>query len=291
MTLHQETAGQKCRPVARVSRPMMLLIGVACIALVAACVSPPAPANTESAAISIIIEKQWSAGGSKENSHRVYFIRWNDSDDPTKQNDIIESNYHRDGRVYLLNAKPGRYSAVAATDFIGVAANRYENPPRIVRRRSSSARPTLVSLISSRPGADRGSPLLVMGDTDVDGGDQMDEYTAFTTYFSEDLVNKTSVVVREGEFAVMGRFQVLMSWGIRSGDRVQVYFFHAIGRKMSDPLGMPIFDIDHNLATRARLVKESRSKETRREILELALGDFRGSTWEPILRRQVNRPG
>ena len=88
----------------------------------------------------------------------------------------------------------------------------------------------------------------------------------------------------------MGRFQVLMHWGIRSGDRVQVYFFHAIGSKMSDPLGMPIFGIDNNLATRAQLVKESRGEQTRQEILELALGDLGGSSWEPILRRQVNRP-
>lgn len=282
---------QEYNPVPNRSRWFNLLVGAACIALISACVKPPAPENSGSAAVGIVTEKQWSKGGWKENSQRVYFIRWNDSDDPTKQDEIIESNFHRDGRVYLLNAEPGRYSAVAATDFTGYAFEGNGNSPRIARRGTSPARPTFASYTSSRPfqGRERGKHLRFVGTMDGQDGDQIDEYSAFTTYFSEDLVNKTSVEVRAGEFAVMGRFQVLMKWGIRGGDRVQVHFFHKIGPKMSDPYGMPIYDIDNNRATRAQLVKESRSGETRREILESALGDFSGTPWESMVRRQADK--
>lgn len=108
------------RPMELISRWILIAVMTAGLAIAAGCVSPPGPLSGESAAIGVMLEKQWSENGFRANAERIYFIRWNDDSDPAKQNDIIESNYNRGGRVYLFNAKPGRYSAVAAVDFTNI---------------------------------------------------------------------------------------------------------------------------------------------------------------------------
>ncbi len=98
----------------------LIILGVVSLS---ACMRPaPGPMRPESAAIGLILEKQWSKGGIVEYAARVYFIRWNDSADPTAQNEIIESNFSRGNRTYLLNAKPG---GEAATSIIANGAPRF----------------------------------------------------------------------------------------------------------------------------------------------------------------------
>ncbi|MCP4591696.1 MAG: hypothetical protein GY842_13230 [bacterium] len=45
---------------------------------------------------------------------QAYFVRVGDGEDPFSAENVIFSNYSRNGQIYLLNAKPGRYFAVAA---------------------------------------------------------------------------------------------------------------------------------------------------------------------------------
>ena len=44
----------------------------------------------------------------------VYFVRVEEGGDPLSGQVLIPSNYFEDGYVYLLNATPGHYAAVAA---------------------------------------------------------------------------------------------------------------------------------------------------------------------------------
>ena len=45
----------------------------------------------------------------------IYFIKLNETEDSyLSDNNIIKSNYYKNGQYYLLNAKPGRYIAIAA---------------------------------------------------------------------------------------------------------------------------------------------------------------------------------
>ena len=73
-------------------------------------VPPPvqAPANPSAALIAIKV-----VPGSLP-THRVYFVRVEEGGDPLSGLVLIPSNYFEDGYVYLLNATPGRYAAVAA---------------------------------------------------------------------------------------------------------------------------------------------------------------------------------
>lgn len=274
-----------------ISRLTNLLLVTVWIAALSACVYVPKPQNTDSAAIGIIIEKQWSEGGMKEDSQRIYFIRWNDSDDPIKQDDIIESNFFSGNRVYLLNAKPGRYSAVAASDFIGfrspahnMTAGRFGGGASSPRH--GAALPVAYNKLS---GSMSGGIMVQSTDPEASDGDQIDDYRAFTTYFPKDLVELTSVQVRSGEFAVMGRFQVLMHHGIRRGDKVQNYYYRLVNPSISDLYGMPILDTENSIATRAQLVKERRGPEVKRELLQFALDDLGGTPWVPLVRRNLER--
>jgi hypothetical protein len=95
------------------SRVIITSIGAA---LALACAGPPpAPdnANPDAAliAIKVVLDKQ----GTPE---RVYFVRIEDGD-PLSQAAVISSNYYADGYVYLLDARPGRYAAVATAKLTG----------------------------------------------------------------------------------------------------------------------------------------------------------------------------
>jgi len=82
------------------------------VSLALACAGPPppvqAPANESAAliAIKVALDKEGE-------TERLYFVRLEDGE-TVIQDEVVSSNYFEDGYVYLLNAKPGRYVAVAA---------------------------------------------------------------------------------------------------------------------------------------------------------------------------------
>ena len=277
------------RPVGLISRWMLITLMAAALALAAGCMPPPGPLSDESAAIGVMLEKRWSENGIPEHAERIYFIRWNEDSDPAKQNDIIESNYNRGGRVYLFNAKPGRYSAVAAVDFTNIrhgsgelwAGAQGREQMRGIEGYASSAD------FQTSTGQPRAS--FVGLQIDSGGGDRVDEFTAYATYFSEDLVKRSTVEVLPGEFTVMGKFQVMMQEHIVRGDRVQTHFYQSINPSLTDPRGMPIHEVQDTVSTRAHLIKGGRSGADRRHLLELALEDLRGTEWEQMIRRMIDR--
>ena len=275
-----------------------------------ACFPLPEPPQPGSGAIGVILDKQWFEDGRTEISERIYFVRWNDGDDPAQQKEIVESNFHRGNRVYLLNAKPGRYSAVAAADFLtskigeggiiewaGADQPRRGNQFAIYAGNTSPLKiPPLPSFkashrpvgqgptISGSMGASFGSS---MGGV-RQGGDRVDDFRAFTTYFSEEMVRKSAVQVNAGDFVAMGSFRVLMHHGIRKGDKVQNHFYRIINASLSDPRGMPILDIHDTVSTRAQLVQDRLGRQAKWELLQQALDDFADTAWEPLVRRKLD---
>ena len=308
-------------------RSASLIVVTAAIALgLSACLPPPvAPERTDSAALGVKMEKRWAGFGGSVSPARVYFIRWNGGNDPASQREIIQSNFSRGDRVYLLNAKPGRYSAVAASDFSSVKRLRRRAAERIGQTAAlpsmfrggapagragsgiavfHAARRTPSPLASAItpgnpgnlglvPGPSGGSPIsgVLLVQTDVGGeseGDHLDDYQVYTTYFSERLVRKTQVEVRSGGFAVMGEWVVEMENAIEGADRVQDHFYRLIHPFMDDPVGTPIVDPDNAFSSRARLAKEDRGKEAEVQFLRQALKDLAETPWTAIVQKRLD---
>jgi hypothetical protein len=119
---------------------------------------------------------------------QIYFARI-DGEDGLLQQQIVRSNYVKDGRAYLLNARPGTYVAVAAF----FARTMMSGPPP--------------------PGFS-----ITLG-----GGK-----TGYTTYFQKEFVEHTKVAVRENDFVFMGSYVVDQSVGLDGADAVQAHYKNVI---------------------------------------------------------------
>ncbi len=99
--------------------PAGLLYGLFITLMLGACSLPiPAPRLANSAAIGISVREWWAPREwLEEHPEMGYFIRLNEAGDVTAPVEIIRSNYYRQHRLYLLNAKPGRYALVATSEF------------------------------------------------------------------------------------------------------------------------------------------------------------------------------
>ena len=64
------------------------------------------------AAIGISVNTRAPIKAFTDNPHMVYFIKVDNDEDLYTQSNFIRSNYAKDGQIYLLNAKPGRYAVV-----------------------------------------------------------------------------------------------------------------------------------------------------------------------------------
>lgn len=224
----------------------MLLLGLA------ACAAAPAPGplSEESSAIGLLMERQWKARtGLNTYPHTAYFIRLTGKGKLTTQSELYHSNFHKDGQIYLLNAKPGRYVVVAVSD------------PLI----------KLGTRVAFNP----------LG--------ELDEWEVYTTYLNEDSILKTEVEVKPGSFTVMGSFLVEMEHAISYGDKAQRYFHLVVDQTVVDPYGNPIVDPDNSVASRANLVKDRRGKESEIHFLQTALRHLAGSGWNRPVQRSLQR--
>ena len=217
--------------------------------VLSSCSSPAiAPREGNSGAIGITVEKRWAAGtGTAEMPEKVYFIRLREGTKLNKQKDLFPSNFRHGAQVYLLNAKPGRYVVVAASDSVAL------------------------------PGIPRGlDPLRVL-----------DDYQVYTTYFDEALIRKTEVEVKPGEFIVAGNFMVSMKNTIYFGDKIQRYFHKVVHPTVTDPFGSPIIINDNSIASRATLGEDRSSKKWEMQFLQAAETQLAGSGWTQLVRKRM----
>ncbi|MBI4083727.1 MAG: hypothetical protein HY423_14070 [Candidatus Lambdaproteobacteria bacterium] len=158
-------------------------------ATLAGCAGPKPPAPQMDAGIVGISLRIWapdvmtppydiSRYKTLSNPAKVYFVRLEGDADPLTQRTLIESNFEQEGQVYLLNAKPGRYAAVAA-----LIDEQIYRPPaaRQVRFRRMSG---------------------ISGDDG--GGDGRPVHPNYVVYFPAELIKKTVVTVGPHALAYMG---------------------------------------------------------------------------------------
>lgn len=77
-------------------------------------VPPPGSLDSQSAALGIYVKLKAPVGPFSNYPDRVYFVRMDKEEDIYTPSEIVRSNYVKGDYVYLLNAAPGRYAAVAS---------------------------------------------------------------------------------------------------------------------------------------------------------------------------------
>ncbi|MBS1132121.1 MAG: hypothetical protein H6R16_3123 [Proteobacteria bacterium] len=89
-----------------------VLLAVLVLSACAAVPTVPPPVNAQSSALGMYVEVAVS-GLATYRADTVYFVKRCPSEALCEER-LITSNFAKDGRVYLLNAEPGEYQAVAA---------------------------------------------------------------------------------------------------------------------------------------------------------------------------------
>ena len=75
---------------------------------------PPEPLDSNSSLIGIAVKNRGLIKLFSNTPDRVYFVRLEDGSDPYTATRLLPSNYAKGRYIYLLNAEPGRYVAVAS---------------------------------------------------------------------------------------------------------------------------------------------------------------------------------
>jgi hypothetical protein len=171
------------------------------IAVLSACAGQmpaPTPQDGASAGIGAFVKNRAPIKLFTGKPDSLMFVRL-EGDDSSQyiSTQPIASNYNKDGYIYLLNAPPGRYVAVAT----------YQ---------SKASAPTA-------PTGGGGVTVTVnSGDTD------------YTTYFSRDLVKATEVTVEPGGIVFMGELVVDTSTSFKDADDIQLHYFRLISPGVED---------------------------------------------------------
>jgi hypothetical protein len=153
---------------------------------------PPEPEMPESAGIGIRVKVYAALGIASQAAQAVYFVRLPDGAESIRETEVISSNYARDGYVYLLNAPPGRYAAVAMS--------------RVDEGH-----------VSSSAGEHVGGGVSVGVTLSVPDFHK-------STFFEEKLIRMTGVEVEAGSIAFMGEYSVDESWGWGGADETQLHY-------------------------------------------------------------------
>lgn len=158
----------------------------------------------------------------------VFFVRLVDGQEAFDATDLIPSNYFNKGQVYLLNAEPGRYVAVAA--HLPNADDSAEFTP-------------------SAEGVEFRIPL--------------ERTVHHSLFFSMAMISDTEVKVVPQEMAFMGDYLVSMSQRMKRSDAAQAHYYRLL---LPGVAGKPVF-VRHKrgqLAYRADLKTVSRDEVTER---------------------------
>ncbi len=213
---------------------------------------PAGPLSGESSALGIRIETHWAdPDAATEYPDTVYFIRVGEGAKAVAQRKILVSNHRAGNQIYLLNARPGRYMVVAASETVRSKAPQ------------SSVRPL--------------------------GG--LDEFRVFTSYFDGPLAEGTAIVLAPGAFRMVAWLSVEVDSDIEEGDETQLHFHPLVDRKLTDPFGNPIVDPDNSIALRASLKERSAGGATEADFLREALKHLEGTGWERAIRRRQEALG
>ncbi len=234
----------------------------------------PEPEGEAPAALGVSLRENWAVWDwFEEQPEMVYFIRLGEGEDFTRPAEVLRSNYFRDHRLYLLNARPGRYAMVASSEFVQHPASPGGGP---------AVMPAGCTGCGARPAA------LPAAMPRFNSGDR-NERRIYTSYFSEALVRQSVVEVPPGRMTVMGAFRVKRHTGVHRVDPVQRHYLDTLVVDLVDPYGYPILndDSDYSVASRGEPAEVRREKAAVSAFLREALEDFRGTPWEAVVRRSL----
>ena len=172
-----------------ISKFFFASLGLALICGCAAALPAPTPLDKERSIIGISVNVRAPIRLFSNQAQRVYFVRI-ESGEPTYQEALIASNYTKGDYVYLLNARPGRYAAVAASS----------------------------SNVSRGPLFPSTSP----------SGPSMTVRFTSTIYLSEKLIRASVVEVKPATVAFMGEFIVDSSIGVEGADPAQAHYYRLL---------------------------------------------------------------
>lgn len=177
----------------RVSRLLLGAVGCALPLGVLACAAPPPPPLADdSSVVAVRVAISEGFGLVESDSEQVYFVRM-DENGQLSEDQVIPSNYATGGYVFLMNAEPGTYAAVAASKEVSSALN--------------SAAPT-------KPGLSVGVQFFIVTDA--------------LTYLPDAVVSRTIVRVEPGTTAFMGDFLLDQSTGLEGADEIQRHYFNVL---------------------------------------------------------------
>lgn len=170
----------------RTGQGLLFLITIIGLTACATTAKPPEMLGTQPAGIGISVGIDSALQNQKPNA--AYFVKLSDRNNVLSVYPVIRSNYVNGYSVYLLNAEPGLYAAVAAS---------------------------YSQFMPAAPPATGGVTVTVSGGT-----------IGRVAYFPEDMIRKTVVEVRPGSISYMGTFEVDMAFmaGFRSADKAQVHY-------------------------------------------------------------------
>ena len=162
----------------------------------------PKMEGPDSSAIGISVERLASISWLDIYAQSVYFVRIDNKDD-LFQKRIFKSNYATDERVYLLNVPPGVYVAVASFDAESLGqmkVSKHVEKPKPVKPKygfkdkdmRQLVDPSTFSTSSNASKTKRSEPTM----------------SKSFVYFSEELIERTRVTVKAGQFVFLGDYTV-----------------------------------------------------------------------------------
>jgi hypothetical protein len=229
------------------------------VALAGGCANPPPPPTSqELSVVAIRVATRPPIPLTTQANERIYFVRI--QDETTLASSMpMRSNYFDGKYAFLLNAKPGRYAAVAST---------------IVRENESNI---------SQP-VHKGRRVT------VSVGFTVRSETGFTAYFPEEVIRSTLVDARAGTIAFMGEFVLDTSPGLANADKAQLYYRDYISPSDEDLIEMTgLFDV--NFIYRGELHSAEQGPETNRRFLDATRERLIAGGWESFLLEPVSSPG
>lgn len=203
----------------------------------------PELSQPQSSGLAIEVSLKAPIGIFSAKPDQVYFAKV-DGEDGLLQQQIVRSNYSKDGRAYLLNARPGTYIAVAS--------------------------------FFSRAGVPAGPPSPGFSISVTTGR------SGYTTYFSEELVELTKVTVRENDFAFMGSYVVDQSVGLGGADGVQTHYKNIIAPGAAT--GTFLMGLRGDVHYRGTMLERKTDEQARNDFLRNAKDDLAGSAWAARLK-------
>lgn len=129
---------------------------------------------------------------------QVFFVKLEDGSEAFSATELIPSNYSNKRQVYLLNADPGRYVAVAAG----------------LRNTKGQKKVTLAKAKIGKVG--------VSVSTSFDTGSD------FSDFFSMAMISETEVTVVPQEMVFMGEYLASTSTKIKRADAAQAHYFRLL---------------------------------------------------------------